>query len=779
MSQNEIKFFRSDEIFCLAEAGGDLGEGSYGKVRLGFNEILGAIAVKFSEMKGGRRERKLLEKKIQKEILHLQQANHDNIVRVFGWTQWPGAIAIVMEFLPAGNLKGVLLDDDILLAPILRLRFCYEIVNGIAFIHNLFDSKRLLHGDIKPANILLTEDLHCKIGDFGAAHLSGYTGSSTAKQPKTMQLTYVYAAPEHLENISTKITPKYDTYSVGITFHMILSREMPFDERSLNQIEVLTMRIIEGQRPNLQTILDYLQELQDSGDRGGSQVIDFLKDEMVKCWQQDPADRPTMLQLRNKLYEQMSHYDIAVTQSHVAQALNNMELEKPPLLTTEHYTIDNFHPPNFALHDADEARNRAVSNTDAVSVVGSAEFADNPRDTTITNVQQTGTRSLEANSTSSRGVIPPTNKSKSESDNVIDDEHSETSSSFMSFQTQPKVLQVASIPEKFQRCVQQLKNCLFSQDRSDTFINEVINHITQMKNHLLNPKEKIRQMVADDFCKLGVIPLFVNYFMLLTGTKNLYPKNKGESECLENIKLFLLSGTDVSWSFCVECAKSGLLSLLVAHIRNIRKNVSPGGKITEEGEIWNLGILFNCARCPESLSCLKNLNMFDLMKCYTNKTKGLGLVLYVTSAMLSGYVAHEDQIHLIPTDQVVIKYIVKGMENALRKTFNEQRCNDGSVSRSAYSLCSGLAQLARNPQNCVAIMVEYPGITSSLVAFLKSGKENMNLFGLQLVESLCLVAHSKNKLSKVSELVKSVTALAVKVGDNRKIKYEIWRKEFC
>ena len=115
-------------------------------------------------------------------------------------------------------------------------------------------------------------------------------------------------------------------------------------------------------------------------------------------------------------------------------------------------------------------------------------------------------------------------------------------------------------------------------------------------------------MVADDFCKLGVIPLFVNYFMLLTGTKNLYPKNKytsnfnlescqiginlagdgiyqifnnfrGESECLENIKLFLLSGTDVSWSFCVECAESGLLSLLVAHIRNIRKNVSTGGKV--------------------------------------------------------------------------------------------------------------------------------------------------------------------------------------------------------
>ena len=49
------------------------------------------------------------------------------------------------------------------------------------------------------------------------------------------------------------------------------------------------------------------------------------------------------------------------------------------------------------------------------------------------------------------------------------------------------------------------------------------------------------------------------------------------------------------------------------------------------------------------------------------------------------------------------------------------------------------------------------------------GKENMNLFGLQLVESLCLVAHSKNKLSKVSELVKSVTALAVKLGDNSKI----------
>ncbi|CAK8681975.1 unnamed protein product [Clavelina lepadiformis] len=80
-----------------------------------------------------------------------------------------------MEYFPAGNLKVILLDEDIVLGPLLRARFGAEIANGLAFIHNLFDDKRLLHGDIKPENILLTEDLHCKIGDFGTAQLSNYT----------------------------------------------------------------------------------------------------------------------------------------------------------------------------------------------------------------------------------------------------------------------------------------------------------------------------------------------------------------------------------------------------------------------------------------------------------------------------------------------------------------------------------------------------------------------------------------------------------------------------
>ncbi|CAK8681968.1 unnamed protein product [Clavelina lepadiformis] len=354
-SFRQIKLYRCDEIFCIVdENDGNLGEGSYGKVRLGFHQKYEHIAVKCSEMKGGRREKNLVEKKIKKEIGHLQQANHENIVRVYGWTNWPGAVAIIMEYLPAGNLKAILMDEDIVLGPLLRARFGEEIANGLAFIHNLFDNKRLLHGDIKPENILMTEDLHCKIGDFGAAQLSNYTGSTTTPRHRDLrsaQMTLLYAAPERLQNISTKLTPKYDTFSFGMTLHMILSREMPIDAGT--PVQTFSDRIIEGQRPSLESIQTYIGELEVEGQDDDAAVIRFLKEEMTRCWQQDPADRPTMTEVNEHLQSQLRNRDLNVFHKLVYDASKDLCLKKPSFVQDDNLPINRFCPPGFKVHGSE------------------------------------------------------------------------------------------------------------------------------------------------------------------------------------------------------------------------------------------------------------------------------------------------------------------------------------------------------------------------------------------------------------------------------------------
>ncbi|CAK8681977.1 unnamed protein product, partial [Clavelina lepadiformis] len=345
----EIKLYKCDEVLCIADDDeGCIGEGSFGKVRLGFHENTRAIAVKCSEMKGGIQEKKLLEKKFKKEIGHLQQAKHENIVRVYGWTHWPGAVAIIMEYLPAGNLKAILLDEEIVLGPLLKARFGAEIANGLAFIHNLFDDKRLLHGDIKPENILMTEDLHCKIGDFGAAQLSNYTCTAAPadrQNARSVQFTSQYAAPERLQDISTKLTSKCDTYSYGMTLYMILSGVMPLDIGVPE--EVFTDGIIKGQRPSVQNIQDYKSRLTSEGECGYASIIGFLEDKMTRCWQQNPADRPTMIDVINQLQTEMADHRSSEVHQQVFDALKSLSVGKPLYVQDECVPASSMRPPDF------------------------------------------------------------------------------------------------------------------------------------------------------------------------------------------------------------------------------------------------------------------------------------------------------------------------------------------------------------------------------------------------------------------------------------------------
>jgi len=78
--------------------------------------------------------------------------------------------------MPGGCLGDLLLskiNEDQFLVPkissLLRLRFCSDISRGVAYLHQAFFERRIVHGDLKPSNILLSSDLKCKVGDFGGA----------------------------------------------------------------------------------------------------------------------------------------------------------------------------------------------------------------------------------------------------------------------------------------------------------------------------------------------------------------------------------------------------------------------------------------------------------------------------------------------------------------------------------------------------------------------------------------------------------------------------------
>uniref|UniRef100_H2YSL9 Protein kinase domain-containing protein n=1 Tax=Ciona savignyi TaxID=51511 RepID=H2YSL9_CIOSA len=129
------------------------------------------VAVKCMEWSFGDTQwNRNMEKRLPDEIAVSLSMNHENIIRVHGVAVWPKSLGLVLDYIPGGQLEELLGNWSIDPLPwTVRLRISYETANGLSYLHNFSKEKRIVHGDIKPENILLTSDLHAKIADFGGA----------------------------------------------------------------------------------------------------------------------------------------------------------------------------------------------------------------------------------------------------------------------------------------------------------------------------------------------------------------------------------------------------------------------------------------------------------------------------------------------------------------------------------------------------------------------------------------------------------------------------------
>ena len=95
----------------------------------------------------------------------------------------------------------------------------------------------MVHGNLKPANILLTRDLTCKIEDFGGAKLATCTEylSSSSKDVHYGQWTCGYVAPERLNNPEKRVNRAMNIYSIGMIFFAIFRRILPSFDANQNK----------------------------------------------------------------------------------------------------------------------------------------------------------------------------------------------------------------------------------------------------------------------------------------------------------------------------------------------------------------------------------------------------------------------------------------------------------------------------------------------------------------------------------------------------------------
>ncbi|KAH7424141.1 hypothetical protein KP509_12G091900 [Ceratopteris richardii] len=140
----------------------------------------------------------------------IQKVQHRNLIRLLGACEAKGERILVYEYMKNGSLYDYLHRDDTVLEWSDRYNIITGISKGLAYLHEESHYK-IVHGDIKPQNILLNERLEAVLADFGIARL--LEDGRTQRIPRLIG-TPAYLPPEYRKN--RELRPSVDSYSFGV-----------------------------------------------------------------------------------------------------------------------------------------------------------------------------------------------------------------------------------------------------------------------------------------------------------------------------------------------------------------------------------------------------------------------------------------------------------------------------------------------------------------------------------------------------------------------------------
>ncbi|XP_030474338.2 U-box domain-containing protein 33-like [Syzygium oleosum] len=196
-----------------------IGEGASGIVYRGFLRLtpVAIKMMKFHSMQDSQQ--------FQQEVDVLSKVRHPNLITLIG--ACPEPWTLVYEYFPNGSLEDWLHNSNRAkqLSWRARIRIAMELCSVLAFLHSC-KPHSIVHGDVKPGNILLDAHLVCKLSDFGICRLLSRgersSNDTTVLYPTDLKGTLGYLDPEFL--VTRELTTKFDVYSFGIILLELLTR---------------------------------------------------------------------------------------------------------------------------------------------------------------------------------------------------------------------------------------------------------------------------------------------------------------------------------------------------------------------------------------------------------------------------------------------------------------------------------------------------------------------------------------------------------------------------
>ncbi|XP_024517010.1 probable LRR receptor-like serine/threonine-protein kinase At1g56130 isoform X3 [Selaginella moellendorffii] len=259
-----------------------LGEGGFGAVYKGTLPNGTVIAVKQLV-----KHSQQVEEDFKREISIISKVRHRNLLAVIGYSLESDVPMLVCEFIPNGSLdKWLFRRRESALSWEARRAIAIGVSCGLAYLHDE-SNLRIIHCDVKPANILLDEDFNPRLADFGLARL--YDERESHVTATRLKGTAGYLAPEYAMQL--QLSDKVDVYSFGVVLLELLSGRRAVElSAPSEQIVLVDWAHKEAEIPaNLLDIVD--RKLQ-----GGfvEQEARDMASIAILCTQRSPALRPKM-----------------------------------------------------------------------------------------------------------------------------------------------------------------------------------------------------------------------------------------------------------------------------------------------------------------------------------------------------------------------------------------------------------------------------------------------------------------------------------------------------
>ena len=223
--------------------------------------------------------------RFHREAKSAARLTHPNIVSIYDVGVAGDDHFIVMEYVQSSTLKKKIQDEgplDLLTAT----QIAKDIANGLTHAH----ANNIVHCDIKPHNILMTEDNHAKITDFGIARA---VTESTLTYGGNVVGSVHYFSPEQARGGA--ITPKSDVYSLGIVLYEMLTNKLPFT----------------GDNP-VAIAMKHIEEEPISPSRYRPQIPPMLEAIICRAMSKSPEVRPSSFEL----VQELSNVEAALSMNH-------------------------------------------------------------------------------------------------------------------------------------------------------------------------------------------------------------------------------------------------------------------------------------------------------------------------------------------------------------------------------------------------------------------------------------------------------------------------------